>query len=138
MNRLEPIRIPISPGELLDKITILELKKIHIIDAAKLSNIELELDLLNKVKSQHIEDCQLMDGLTNELRSINGELWKIEDELRICEKKQDFGPKFIALARSVYQYNDQRAGVKRRINLHLNSSVTEEKQYVDYRTVQGG
>lgn len=117
---------PISIGELVDKITILELKAAKTQDAEKLANVQRELKLLNELyNSLHIK----VDALKQELYTINSELWVIEDSKRQCEKTQTFDSGFIELARSVYIKNDIRAAIKKQINTITNSSIVEEKIY---------
>ena len=117
---------PISIGELVDKITILELKAAKTQDAEKLANVQKELKLLNELyNSLHIK----VDALKQELYAINSELWVIEDSKRQCEKTQTFDSEFVELARSVYIKNDIRAAIKKQINTITNSSIVEEKIY---------
>ncbi|MFZ0694933.1 MAG: DUF6165 family protein [Alphaproteobacteria bacterium] len=123
------ISVPVAPGELLDKITILELKMERIRDLQKLRNVRTEMALLRAIVSREIPDTAEIAKLTAELRGINAELWDIEDKIRDCERAGDFGATFVALARAVYRNNDRRAGVKRRINLALGSTIVEEKSY---------
>ena len=119
----------IAPGELLDKITILELKAERIGDQEKLRNVRAELAVLAEARDRSIFDLEGLRELTCELKGINESLWAIEDEIRACEQPGDFGPRFIELARSVYRQNDRRAAVKRRINERLGSRLLEEKSY---------
>ncbi len=129
---MKQILIPISPGELLDKITILEIKAERIQDAAKTSNVKRELEMLNKVWSDSVNEDTAMTGMRAELKSINESLWDIEDDIRDEERAKRFETRFIELARAVYVTNDKRADVKKRINLHLKSDIVEEKSYQDY------
>lgn len=120
------ILAPISVGELLDKISILELKLAHTLDPEKVKNITVELNELKALQptlSSRSEDLYL------QLQTINLQLWDIEDFKRGCEKKQDFGPEFIQAARNVYIKNDIRARIKRDINIDMNSHIVEEKIY---------
>lgn len=126
------ISIPVAPGELLDKITILELKLERICDLPKLRNVRTELALLRVAALREIPNTAEIARLTAELRGINAELWDIEDKIRDCERAGDFGANFVALARAVYRTNDRRAEVKRRINLALGSAIVEEKSYAAY------
>jgi len=126
------ILIPISPGELLDKITILEIKSERIESVEKKSNVNTELGMLNKVWTDATSEDASLKSMRKELKSINESLWVIEDDIREEERNRQFGERFIELARSVYVTNDQRADVKKRINLHLNSDIVEEKSYKDY------
>ena len=123
------VEIEVSIGELYDKITILRIKKERITDADKLHNIKKELQYLeNKV----LNNDPIMENLTKELFEVNSKLWDIENNKRRCESENNFGWGFIQLARDVYFYNDKRAEIKRKINIHTNSDVVEEKQYTDY------
>jgi hypothetical protein len=132
MTRTKHILIPISPGELLDKITILEIKSARIANAAKLRHVRDELAALRAAGEPTWATSEPLRLLTAELRAVNESLWEIEDAIRLCERDQDFGPRFIDLARSVYRQNDQRAALKRRINELLGSELVEEKDYQAY------
>lgn len=132
-RRFGPIRVEMSPGELLDKITILEIKRERITDAAQLRNIRAELDALEKARNGAVPPSEELARLTGELKSANERLWDVENEIRLCERRGDFGPRFIELARSVYRENDHRSRVKRQINELLGSPIVEEKCYSDYR-----
>ena len=123
------ILVPASLGELVDKITILEIKTKKLKGDA-LSNVDKELSLLREAlaKSNIIINPKVIE----ELRQINQTLWEVEDEIRNHERQNNFGESFIDLARSVYKYNDQRAAIKRLINIDHNSRITEEKSYQDY------
>jgi len=124
--------IPISPGELLDKITILEIKSERIESAEKKANVNNELGMLNKVWVDAVTQDAEIIAMRAELKSINENLWDIEDDIRDEERAKRFSEKFIELARSVYVTNDLRADVKKRINLHLKSDIVEAKSYQDY------
>jgi len=125
------VRVPVSVGELLDKISILRIKTQRIEDPAKVANVKRELDALDtEVAAMDIEQ-NLVEGFLEELEAINGELWVIEDDIRACEARQDFGEEFIRLARAVYRTNDVRAKIKKRANEATGSELTEEKSYVD-------
>ena len=126
------VTIEIGPGELIDKITILEIKAAHIAPGAKLANVRTELGVLVAARDAGIASSPALDALTAELRIINQTLWRIEDEIRDCERATDFGDRFIALARAVYRTNDQRAAIKRRINDLLDAHIIEEKSYAQY------
>jgi hypothetical protein len=130
---MNEILIPISPGELLDKITILQIKAERITDPVKVANVKAELDLLSKVWSETVEIDAEINALTAELKSVNEALWKIEDDIRDEERGRRFGERFIELARAVYVTNDERANAKKKVNLHLNSTIVEEKSYQDYQ-----
>ena len=124
--------IPVSAGELLDKKTILLIKKQRITNEPKLENIKRELNALERVVNDHIPLSRELEALTSTLYKVNEKLWDIEDEIRECERHGDFGKRFIELARSVYRTNDQRAEVKYRINELLGSELIEEKSYQAY------
>lgn len=126
------LQIEVSPGELLDKLTILEIKSERITEAAKLRNVRRELDVLNRARNEHLAESPELGALIDLLKSVNESLWDIEDRIRVCEHGGDFGPRFIELARSVYRVNDERAALKRAINELLNSTIVEEKSYADY------
>ena len=126
------IEVPVSWGELVDKITILQIKSDRMSDEAKLANVRKELRLLNQKLGAHAENGEVA-RLTGELYEVNAALWNIEDEIRDCENAGDFGEKFIELARSVYITNDKRAALKRDVNLVLGSGLIEEKSYQAYK-----
>jgi len=125
------IRVPVSTGELLDKLSILRIKEEKISDPAKLKNVRREREIL-----QSERDRLKLDDMAGEkeriLEDINREIWRIEDEIRDCERRKDFGPAFVTLARSVYRTNDRRAQVKREINQLSGSRLVEEKSYTEY------
>ena len=126
------ILVEIAPGELIDKLTILEIKLEQIRDEAKLANIAREHEILkNAYEAAIVEDEALLD-LRSKLKAINHRLWNIEDEIRAEERTGVFGSSFISLARSVYRTNDQRAEIKRQINSLLHSAIPEEKSYASY------
>ena len=129
---MKQIMIPISPGELLDKITILEIKSERIESAEKKANVNKELSMLNQIWSDAVSEDADLSTMRKELKTINEALWVIEDDIRDEERDKRFADRFIELARSVYVTNDQRADVKKRINLHLKSDIVEEKSYQDY------
>lgn len=124
--------IEIGPGELIDRITILEIKLEYIRDKAKLVNIRREYELSMSALLNEIVQTAELDRLTAELKATNAELWRIEDDIRAQERAHTFGEKFVALARSVYRANDRRAGIKRQINDLLQSKIIEEKSYEAY------
>lgn len=130
--KARPILVEIAPGELIDKITILEIKTERITDEEKLHNVGVELRVLEKARDEAIQASPTLDELTAKLREVNKALWDIEDDVRACERREDFGPSFIELARSVYRKNDQRAAVKREVNDLLESKLIEEKSYAVY------
>ena len=128
----KPIPVPISPGELLDKISILEIKSERIDDPHKRANVERELDLLTGLWHGEAAETAEITRMRTELKTLNEKLWDIENEIRDCEREGDFGSRFVALARGVYKTNDQRAALKRRINEALGSTILEEKSYRQY------
>jgi hypothetical protein len=130
---MNEILIPISPGELLDKITILQIKAERIADPTKVANVKTELDMLEKVWREAVADDAEIRALGAELKAINEALWEIEDDIRDEERNRRFGERFIELARAVYVTNDERANAKKKVNLHLKSNIVEEKSYQDYR-----
>lgn len=134
MRQAQQLLIPVSTGELVDKITILEIKKRKINQPEALKNVLTELELLQDVlnclaKNFSKEENDKNNEIKRDLEKINLQLWDVEDALRSYESKQCFGPEFIKLARSVYTLNDQRAQLKRSINILCNSSLIEEKSY---------
>ena len=126
------IQVPVSYGELIDKLTILEIKSARISDPAKLANVRKELELLDGTWQRDPAAATDISDLWAQLRTVNERLWVVEDDLRILEKAQRFDAEFVRLARSVYFENDERARVKREINLRLGSTLVEEKSYQDY------
>jgi hypothetical protein len=130
----QPILVEIAPGELLDKITILEIKAARITDADKRHHVQTELAALQTVRDRAIPSSAEMGELTAELRQVNETLWDVEDAIRLCDREGDFGSRFVELARSVYRHNDRRAALKRRINELLGSLIREEKQYTSYQS----
>jgi hypothetical protein len=127
-----PILAPVSAGELIDKITILRVKAERIGDPAKEANVRAELALLEATAARELPASDELERLTAELTAINAALWDIEDDKRDCERRQDFGPAFVQLARRVYIDNDRRAAVKREINLLVGSEIVEEKSHKPY------
>lgn len=130
---MNQIQTPISYGELIDKITILEIKARRIADPAKLANVRTELDLLNATWAAHPASHTDIADARARLLAVNEVLWDIEDRIRLKERAQVFDASFIELARSVYYRNDERAVIKREINLKLGSPLVEEKSYQNYR-----
>ena len=126
---MKDILVPTAPGELIDKRTILRLKTEHISDAAKLANVRHEQQVLTAIADDALPRSDALAKLWDELYRINGDLWVIEDDIRAFEARGDFGAGFIALARAVYVTNDERAAMKKRINLLLGSAIVEEKSY---------
>jgi hypothetical protein len=133
MNKLSSPLAPISWGELVDKITILEIKRLKILSSKSLINVNKELVLLNNI---FLENEIYLNGvfeLKDQLFEVNVKLWEIEDKIRIMESKNIFDDKFIQLARSIYTLNDERADLKRLINTNFNSEIVEEKSYSKYQ-----
>jgi len=128
-NKLDKILAEISAGELIDKITILEIKKIKINDDEKLKDVEKELSSLNATLKNSISDTLKIKELIDKLKSINLKLWDVENGKRLAEKNSDFGEKFIELSRSVYKNNDERAKIKLQINNILGSNIRETKSH---------
>lgn len=126
------IMTPISPGELLDKLTILEIKCQEISDPQKLANVKFERKELEVICEDHIPNRDDITSLKQTLLDVNKELWKIEDDIRDCERSKNFGDVFVQLARAVYVTNDKRAALKKDINLALGSKLVEEKSYSEY------
>ncbi len=126
------IKVDISVGELVDKISILEIKQEHIDDPDKLANVSNELGILNDEFLHSVPKSDALDVLKDRLKAVNLEIWNLEDDIRDQERRRDFGEKFVQLARSVYKTNDKRAALKREINVLLGSAIVEEKSYQDY------
>ena len=127
------IKIDVAPGDLIDKITILEIKLERIQDATKLKNIRIEIEALYKTRDENITPSSELEGFAGELKTINEALWKIEDDIRECERNGNFGEIFVQLARSVYINNDKRANLKRQISILLGAGIIEEKSYTPYK-----
>ena len=132
INKSKKILTEISAGELLDKISILEIKLDKIKDKESLIEINKEYASLSETKNSNISITKDLVNLTKQLKETNMKLWSIEDEKRMCEKNKDFGKKFIELARSVYLNNDKRAKIKSGINKLLGSNIREIKKYINY------
>jgi len=130
---MQDILVPISPGELLDKITILRIKSARMSDAAKLANVRHELQLLEKTWADSVPVRVDLAADELALETVNASLWDIEDQIREEEAAKRFGARFIELARAVYVTNDERAAIKKRINAALGSALVEEKSYRPYR-----
>ena len=131
---MSEIRVPISPGEMLDKITILRIKSKRMSDAQKLANVRLELRTLEETWSGSAYAKIDVASEVDALHAVNERLWVIEDDIRDKERAQAFDAEFVRLARAVYFENDERAAIKRRINLRLGSAIVEEKSYADYKS----
>jgi Family of unknown function (DUF6165) len=122
----------VAIGELIDKITILEIKVERFTDATKMKNVAAELSMLRARRDQAVPQSPRLDALGAQLKAVNERIWELEDKIRDCERRADFGPDFVAVARSIYRTNDERAAVKRQINVALGSDLIEEKSYVPY------
>ena len=131
-NKSTRVLSEISPGELLDKISILEIKLEKVKDKDRQKKIKNEYDILKKVQNSSIEMSDKIKDLYRSVSNVNIKLWDIEDKIRICEQNKDFGKNFIELARGVYFNNDKRAKFKNEINEILKSNIREVKQFVDY------
>ena len=131
IKHLSSILAPVSLGELIDKITILEIKQIHM-TGIKLKNVDKELKLLKKILQD--KNLEIDIDLINNLKEVNNNLWEIEDKIRIKERNKEFDKEFVELARSVYKENDKRASLKKEINQQYNSALVEEKSYNNYLT----
>ena len=129
---MDIIQVPVSPGEVLDKITILEIKSERISDAGKVANVKRELELLSASWLEAVDVDDTVNRIHAELKTINEALWEIEDDIRDKERAREFDQVFIDLARSVYVTNDQRANAKKELNIYLGSEIVEEKSYQDY------
>ncbi len=129
---MENLQIPVSPGEVLDKITILEIKSECMSDPEKVANVKVELALLQETWADFVSEDSVINEWHAQLKEINQALWQIEDDIRDKERTREFDERFIELARSVYFTNDRRAKIKRDLNLHLGSAIVEEKSYQDY------
>jgi hypothetical protein len=130
---MNEIKVPISPGELLDKITILRIKSQRMTDPKKLVNVRVELEALEQTWRTSAYAAIDVGGDVNALLAVNERLWRIEDDIRDKERAQAFDDEFVRLARAVYIENDERAAIKRRLNLKLGSSLVEEKSYAQYK-----
>jgi hypothetical protein len=129
---MSEIKVPVSPGELLDKITILRIKSQRMSDPAKVANVRTELRALEATWDASAYAKIDIEADVGALMDVNERLWMIEDDIRDCERAQAFDAEFIRLARAVYVENDERAAIKRRINTKLGSSIIEEKSYRQY------
>ncbi|MGH8252616.1 MAG: DUF6165 family protein [Steroidobacteraceae bacterium] len=130
---MQDILVPVSPGELLDKITILRIKSARMTDAAKLANVRHELALLEQTWRASVAAGATVADDERALHTVNERLWDVEDRLRELEAEQRFDKDFIELARAVYVHNDERAAIKKRVNTRLGSTLVEEKSYRPYR-----
>ena len=132
VNKSKKILTEISAGELLDKISILEIKLEKVKDKSNQNEIKKEYKILKKIQNSSIKLEENINDLFKSIKKVNLNLWKVEDNLRICEKNKDFGKKFIELAREVYFNNDKRSKIKSKINELLGSNIKEVKQYAEY------
>jgi hypothetical protein len=130
---MNEIKVPISPGELLDKITILRIKSQRMTDSKKLANVRLELEALEETWRASAYAAIDVTRDVNALLAVNERLWSIEDDIRGKERAKAFDQEFVRLARAVYIENDERAAIKRRLNVKLGSSLVEEKSYAEYK-----
>tara|TARA_R110002073_G_scaffold258681_1_gene421688 strand:- start:39561 stop:39956 length:396 start_codon:yes stop_codon:yes gene_type:complete len=131
------MKIEVSNGEIIDKYTILEIKLSEIKDAKKLVNIQNEYNVLTPVVEniyEGVKDVEHLRKLQNDLLEVNKKLWKIEDDIRECERANDFGKIFVDLARAVYYVNDDRSDIKKEINVYTGSDLVEEKSYENYKS----
>lgn len=133
MSEAKPVLVEISPGELFDKITVLEVKTERITEPEKLEHIALEMRMLVRAREGSISPSEELDGLVTELRSVNAELYDVIDGIYQCERSGDVGDAFVHLARSVYRLNDRRALLKRQINQLLGSRLMEQKGHLVVR-----
>ena len=129
---MDKILVEVSVGELLDKISILDIKKDKIKNKVSLEHINKEYDILKSEYDNKVKSDQTLFNLYTSLKEINAKLWIIEDEKRLCEKKSEFGDKFIKLSRDVHFLNDERAKIKLKINNHTGSKIKEIKEYTKY------
>ena len=129
---MNKILVEVSVGELLDKISILEIKKEKIKDSQKLNFINDEYNVLKEQLTNNIKSDETLEKLFQSLKEINAKLWVIEDDKRMCEKNSDFGEKFVKLSRDVHFLNDDRANIKLEINNHTGSKIKEIKEYTNY------
>ena len=136
-NIPQDVLVPISVGELIDKIVILEIKSERIKNANQLANIANELGALRAVRLGDVDRARL-DALSAELKRVNAKLWDVEDSIRECDARGDFGDNFIELARAVYRFNDERARLKKAINVESGSRLVEEKSYKSFRREDPG
>lgn len=126
------IEVPVATAELIDRITILEIKAARFTDAAKAANVRAELALLCQRRDAALAPDPALEELAASLKALNEQLWDLEDQIRECERREDFGPAFVSTARRIYHTNDERAAVKRKINVATGSRLIEEKSYTGY------
>ena len=125
----QSIKVPVAAGELIDKITILEIKIARFREASKVANAQAELNLLKQCRSESLADIPALLAIEAHLKAVNERIWDLEEAIRTCDRLQDFGPNFVTTARSIYLANDERAALKREINLATGSQLIEEKSY---------
>jgi tetratricopeptide (TPR) repeat protein len=126
------VTVEVAPGELIDKITILEIKSERLAEPAKLDQVRRELDALRRARAGAVPPSDVLTRLEAALKAVNATLWEVEDAIRACERDKDFGPRFVELARSVYRTNDARSALKRQINELLGAPFGEQKAYTEY------
>lgn len=136
-NIPQDVLVPISVGELIDKIVILEIKSERIRNTNQLANVANELGALRAVRLGDVDRARL-DALSAELKRVNAKLWEVEDSIRECDARGDFGDDFIELARAVYRFNDERARLKKAINVESGSRLVEEKSYKSFQREDPG
>jgi hypothetical protein len=129
---VQGVETPIAVGELIDKITILEIKSERLGDPTKLQNVRSELELLQRRRDDAIETSDILSALAGKLKEVNIRIWELEDAIRDCERRKDFGDGFVKTARAIYRTNDERASLKRQINELTGSEIIEEKSYAKY------
>lgn len=129
---IHSIEVPVAVAELIDKITILEIKTERFRDATKLANAKAELALLYDRRATALGTAPALADIAAKLKAVNERIWDLEDAIRACERQQDFGPSFVTAARSIYRANDERAALKREINVTTGSQIIEEKSYDAY------
>jgi chromosome segregation ATPase len=129
---IHSVEVPVAVAELIDKITILEIKTERFRDATKLANAKAELTLLHERRAATVGTDPALSAIEARLKAVNERIWELEDTIRECERQQDFGPAFVKAARSIYRTNDERAALKREINMTTGSQLIEEKSYAAY------
>ena len=129
---IHSVEVPVAVAELIDKITILEIKTERFRDATKLANAKAELTLLCERRAAAMGTDPALNAIEAKLKAVNERIWDLEDTIRECERRQDFGPTFVTAARSIYRTNDERAALKREINVKTGSQLIEEKSYSAY------
>ena len=130
---MNPLYVEISPGELIDKITVLEIKSERISDPARLKNVQTELDILQETRNKHVSDLPELEMLTKRLREANLKIWDLSDRIRELGEKGDFGEEFADVSWQIHLVNDERAAIKKQINLMQGSRIIEEKSYKNWK-----